>query len=79
MNSLSVIGIGKLGAPMMACFAAAGFRVTAVDLAGNEEDRSILHLIFARQVMAWPFLGPPGMPADGSQRLIDHCATITKQ
>src|SRR5215469_7168928 len=32
MNSLSVIGIGKLGAPMMACFAAAGFRVTAVDL-----------------------------------------------
>jgi UDPglucose 6-dehydrogenase len=31
-SSLSVIGIGKLGAPMMACFAAAGFRVTAVDL-----------------------------------------------
>jgi UDPglucose 6-dehydrogenase len=32
VNSVSVIGIGKLGAPMVACFAAAGFRVTAVDL-----------------------------------------------
>src|SRR5215472_12156178 len=32
VNSLSVIGIGKLGGPMVACFAAAGFRVKAVDL-----------------------------------------------
>jgi tripartite-type tricarboxylate transporter receptor subunit TctC len=40
-----------------------------IDLAGNEEDRSILRLIFARQVMAWPFLGPPGTPADRLQAL----------
>ena len=35
-----------------------------IDLAGNDEDRSILRLIFARQVMAWPFLAPPGVPGD---------------
>ena len=32
MKSVSVIGIGKLGAPMVACIAARGFRVKAVDL-----------------------------------------------
>jgi UDPglucose 6-dehydrogenase len=32
VSSISVIGIGKLGAPMAACFAASGFRVSAVDL-----------------------------------------------
>ena len=32
MESVSVIGIGKLGAPMVACIAARGFRVKAVDL-----------------------------------------------
>jgi len=31
VSSISVIGLGKLGSPMVACFAAAGFRVTAVD------------------------------------------------
>jgi UDPglucose 6-dehydrogenase len=31
-SSISVIGIGKLGAPMAACFAARGFQVMAVDL-----------------------------------------------
>jgi len=41
----------------------------AIDLAGNEEDRAILRLIFARQVMAWPFLTPPGTPADRLQAL----------
>jgi tripartite-type tricarboxylate transporter receptor subunit TctC len=35
-----------------------------VDLAKTDEDRSILKLIFARQVMAWPFLAPPGVPKD---------------
>jgi tripartite-type tricarboxylate transporter receptor subunit TctC len=35
-----------------------------VDLAKTDEDRSILRLIFARQVMAWPFLAPPGVPKD---------------
>ncbi len=32
VSSLSVMGLGKLGAPMAACFAARGFRVKAVDL-----------------------------------------------
>src|SRR5271167_2811843 len=32
ISSLSVIGLGKLGAPMAACFAASGFRVHAVDV-----------------------------------------------
>ena len=35
-----------------------------IDLAGNQEDRAILRLIFARQVMAWPFLAPPATPTD---------------
>jgi tripartite-type tricarboxylate transporter receptor subunit TctC len=33
------------------------------DLARNEEEASLLRLIFARQAMAWPFLVPPGVPA----------------
>lgn len=35
-----------------------------VDLAGSAEGQSILRLMFARQVMAWPYAGPPGIPAD---------------
>jgi UDPglucose 6-dehydrogenase len=31
VSSLSVIGLGKLGSPLVACFAARGFRVYAVD------------------------------------------------
>jgi UDPglucose 6-dehydrogenase len=32
VTSISVMGLGKLGAPLAACFAAQGFRVTAVDV-----------------------------------------------
>jgi UDPglucose 6-dehydrogenase len=32
LSSISVFGLGKLGAPLAACFAARGFRVTAVDV-----------------------------------------------
>ena len=35
-----------------------------VDLARNDEERAIFKLIFGRQVMAWPFATPPGVPAD---------------
>ena len=35
-----------------------------MDLVKNEEQRQLLRLIFARQVMGRPFLGPPGIPAD---------------
>src|SRR4030095_13464971 len=31
-NSISVIGLGKLGVPMVACFASKGFRVVGVDV-----------------------------------------------
>ncbi|HUI96479.1 MAG TPA: hypothetical protein VLX44_12050 [Xanthobacteraceae bacterium] len=34
------------------------------DLAGSAEQRQILRMIFARQVMGRPFLAPPGVPAD---------------
>jgi len=34
-----------------------------VDLAKTDEERKILELIFARQVMGRPFLAPPGIPA----------------
>jgi UDPglucose 6-dehydrogenase len=32
LKSISVVGLGKLGSPLAACFAARGFRVTAVDV-----------------------------------------------
>jgi hypothetical protein len=35
-----------------------------MDLARNDEERAIFKLIFGRQVMAWPFTTPPGVPAD---------------
>ncbi len=40
-----------------------------VDLAKNDEQRQILRLIFARQVMGRPFLAPPGVPADRAEAL----------
>lgn len=35
-----------------------------MDLAKTEEQRSILQLVFGRQQIAYPFLAPPGVPAD---------------
>jgi tripartite-type tricarboxylate transporter receptor subunit TctC len=40
-----------------------------VDLAKSDEQRQILTLIFARQVMGRPFLAPPGIPADRAEAL----------
>jgi len=40
-----------------------------IDLAKTDEERAILRLIFARQVMAWPFLAPPGVPGDRIEAL----------
>jgi len=38
LSSVSIIGLGKLGAPMAACFAARGFTVHAVDLNPRKVD-----------------------------------------
>jgi UDPglucose 6-dehydrogenase len=38
VKAVSVIGLGKLGSPMAACFAARGFQVHAVDLDGAKVD-----------------------------------------
>jgi len=35
-----------------------------MDLARTDEDRAIFRLMFARQVMAWPFAAPPGVPRE---------------
>jgi tripartite-type tricarboxylate transporter receptor subunit TctC len=40
-----------------------------VDLAKTDEERQILTLIFARQVMGRPFLAPPDVPADRADAL----------
>src|SRR5712691_9709594 len=40
-----------------------------VDLANSADGRAILELIFARQVMAWPYLAPPGIPQDRAETL----------
>ena len=34
------------------------------DLARNDADRQILDLLFAQQVISYPFLAPPGVPAE---------------
>jgi tripartite-type tricarboxylate transporter receptor subunit TctC len=39
------------------------------DLADSEDERMAMELIFARQVMGRPYLGPPGMPAERLQAL----------
>ncbi len=38
LKAISVIGLGKLGSPMSACFAVRGFRVTSVDLDEKKVD-----------------------------------------
>ena len=40
-----------------------------IDLANSDEDRAVLKLVFARQVMAWPYLAPPGIPRDRAEAL----------
>jgi tripartite-type tricarboxylate transporter receptor subunit TctC len=35
-----------------------------IDLAKTDEQRQILKLVFARQIMGRPFLAPPNVPAD---------------
>ena len=40
-----------------------------IDLAKTDEQRQILKLIFARQVMGRPFLAPPGVPPDRAAAL----------
>jgi tripartite-type tricarboxylate transporter receptor subunit TctC len=40
-----------------------------VDLAKTDEQRQILKLIFARQVMGRPYLSPPGVPSDRAEAL----------
>ncbi len=41
----------------------------ATDLAKTDEQRQILKLFFARQVMGRPFVGPPGIPPERTQAL----------
>ena len=38
VSSVSVIGLGKLGAPMAGCFATRGFQVIAADLDPQKVD-----------------------------------------
>jgi tripartite-type tricarboxylate transporter receptor subunit TctC len=40
-----------------------------MDLARTNQERAIFRLIFARQVMAWPFVAPPGIPRDRVETL----------
>jgi tripartite-type tricarboxylate transporter receptor subunit TctC len=40
-----------------------------MDRAKTDEDRAIFRLMFARQEFAWPYLTPPGVPADRVEAL----------
>jgi tripartite-type tricarboxylate transporter receptor subunit TctC len=42
-----------------------------LDLAAAPADRQILELAFTQQVMAWPIVAPPGVPADRIKALRD--------
>jgi tripartite-type tricarboxylate transporter receptor subunit TctC len=42
-----------------------------LDLAATAADRQVLELAFAQQVMAWPVVAPPGLPADRIKALRD--------
>jgi tripartite-type tricarboxylate transporter receptor subunit TctC len=42
-----------------------------IDLAKTDEQRDLLKLIFARQVIAYPYVTPPGVPADRVTALRD--------
>jgi hypothetical protein len=42
---------------------------TIVALAHNDEERAVLEVIFARQAMGRPFLGPPDLPPDRAEAL----------
>ena len=43
--------------------------VLIMDLARTDEERAIFKLMFARQVMAWPFAAPPGVPRERVEAL----------
>jgi tripartite-type tricarboxylate transporter receptor subunit TctC len=40
-----------------------------MDLAKDERQKQILRLMLARQLVAWPFVAPPGLPADRKEAL----------
>jgi tripartite-type tricarboxylate transporter receptor subunit TctC len=40
-----------------------------LDLAKTAEQRDIIKLVFARQVVAWPYLAPPGLPPERTATL----------
>ena len=42
---------------------------SVIEKAKTEEDRQVLQLVFARQIMGRPFMGPPGIPADRTAML----------
>jgi tripartite-type tricarboxylate transporter receptor subunit TctC len=40
-----------------------------MDIASSVEERAIFKVVFARQVMAWPFAAPPGVPLERIEAL----------
>jgi tripartite-type tricarboxylate transporter receptor subunit TctC len=40
-----------------------------MDLARSDEERAIFKLFFGRQMMAWPYIAPPGVPSDRVEAL----------
>ncbi len=49
-----------------------------LDLAKTAEQRELLKLIFARQVIAYPYVTPPGVPADRLSALRDAFTATTQ-
>jgi len=64
VTRLSVMGLGKLGAPLAACFAASGFQVTAADV----DVRKVEALNRGIPPVLEPFLGELIRGSDGRLR-----------
>ena len=51
---------------------------SVMDYVSSESDRRILELIFSRQAMAYPFVAPPGLPAERVTALRDAFDAVMK-
>ena len=49
-----------------------------MDLVKTDDERAIFKLIFGRQVMAWPYAAPPGVPKDRTEALRDAFLAATQ-
>jgi hypothetical protein len=50
----------------------------ALDLAANADDRAVMEVLLMDTVLAWPLVGPPGMPAAKVKQLREAFVAMMK-